>query len=183
MPQARWAPQDPQVSKEREVPLDVLGRQVSNGRGAGWAHVPLCPPPPATRSELAFQGESQCWALGTVCLQGEGGESGRDCLYPGKAGCQVMGHQCTEVIQEEVAGIEGHLHVGGCMAGGYESMYGGCGGGGTKEIKNTCSALTHFYFSDPRACWSHRSTGAFRCQGPPRTKGRQRYSWRQRRKG
>ena len=66
MPQARWAPQDPQVSKEREVPLDVLGRQVSNGRGSGWAHVPLCPPPPATRSELAFQGESQCWALGTV---------------------------------------------------------------------------------------------------------------------
>ena len=57
----------------------------------GWPHVPLCPPPPATRSELAFQGESQRWALGTVCLQGEGGDSGRDCLYPGKAGCRVMG--------------------------------------------------------------------------------------------
>lgn len=30
---------------------------------------------------------------------------------------------------------------------------------------------THARFSDPRACWSHQSTGTFRCQGPPRTKG------------
>ena len=41
MPQAFRAPQALQVSKEREVPLvspeplDVLGHQVSNGRGAG----------------------------------------------------------------------------------------------------------------------------------------------------
>ena len=41
VPQACRAPQAPQVSKEREVllvspePLDVLGHQVSNGRGAG----------------------------------------------------------------------------------------------------------------------------------------------------
>ena len=50
----------------------------------GWAHIPLCPPPPATRSE---QGENQCWVLGIVCLHGEGGVSSRDCLYSGKAGC------------------------------------------------------------------------------------------------
>ena len=41
MPQACWVPQAPQVLKEREVPLvsleplEVLGRQVSNGHGAG----------------------------------------------------------------------------------------------------------------------------------------------------
>lgn len=33
-----------------------------------------------------------------------------------------------------------------------------------------------------RACWSHRSTGAFRC-GPPRTEGGQRYSWTRGEKG
>ena len=57
----------------------------------GWAHVPLCLPPPPSRSELAFQGESQLWALGTVCLQGEGDVSSRDYLCSGKAGCWVKG--------------------------------------------------------------------------------------------
>ena len=93
----------------------------------GWAHVPLCPPPPATRSELAFQGESQPWALGTVCLQGEGGESGRDCPYTGKAGFRVMGQSVYSGDARRVLDTEVHLHVGGCMAGGYESMYGGWG--------------------------------------------------------
>ena len=57
----------------------------------GWAHIPLCPPPPAIMSEPAFQGESQLWALGTVCLQGEGDVSSRDYLCSGKAGCWVKG--------------------------------------------------------------------------------------------
>ena len=54
MPQACRAPQAPQVSKEREVPpgrlepLDVLGKQVSNGYAAGLIfpcahhHQPSC---------------------------------------------------------------------------------------------------------------------------------------------
>ena len=88
-----------------------------------------CSPVPTPTSHQVRAGiPGQEPALGSGnCLSGEGGESGRDCLYPGKAGCRVMGHQCTEGMQE-VAGTEGHLHVGGCMAGGYESMYGGCGG-------------------------------------------------------
>ena len=53
----------------------------------GWAHAPLCPPIPPSRSELAFQDENQFWVLGTVCLQGEGGMSSRDYLYSGKACC------------------------------------------------------------------------------------------------
>ena len=67
-------------------------------------------------------------ALGSGnCLQGEGGESGRDCLYPGKAGCRVMGQAVYRGDARRVLDTEVHLHVGGGMAGGYESMYGGWG--------------------------------------------------------
>ena len=101
------------------------GRAGAAGEQRIWgsAHIPLCPPPPATRSELAFQGESQTWALGTVCLQREGGESGRDCLYPGKAGFWIMGHQCTEGMQRR-----GWRHRGtfACRRV-YKSLYGGWG--------------------------------------------------------
>ena len=125
MPQACRASEAPQTSKEREVPpgrlepLDVLGKQVSNGYG-GWAHIPLCLPPPAIMSELAFQGESQCWVLGTVCLQGEGAESSRDCLYLGRLVVSLWDSQCIERMQEEDPGTEEHLYVGGCAAWGKE---------------------------------------------------------------
>ena len=62
MPQACRDPQAPQVSKEKEVPLvswkplEVLAQKVKNGHGLD-SHS-LCPTPPATRSELAFQDES-----------------------------------------------------------------------------------------------------------------------------
>ena len=61
----------PRRSQRRErCPGDpgVPGCAGAAGEQRTWgsAHVPLCPPPPATQSELAFQGESQHWALGTV---------------------------------------------------------------------------------------------------------------------
>ena len=104
----------------------------------GWAHIPLCPPPPATRSELAFQGESQCWALGTVCLSGEDGACSIDCLYPGKAGCWVI-QQCTKRMQGELPGTEGYLYVGGCTAEGYDSPCIGGGKNAGKCAQNMCN--------------------------------------------
>lgn len=86
----------------------------------GWAHIPLCLPPPAIMSELAFQGESQCWVLGTVCLHGEGAESSRDCLYLGRLVVSLWDSQYIERMQEEDPGTEEHLYVGGCAAWGKE---------------------------------------------------------------
>ena len=112
MPQARWAPQDPQVSKEREVPLvsqeplDVLGQQVSNRRGAGLifpcAH-PHQPPGQSWHSrarasvglwELSVSRERVVRVAGTVCIQG-------------RVVVGLWDSQCTEMMQEEVAGTEG----------------------------------------------------------------------------
>ena len=88
MPQARLAPQAPQVSKDREVPpgslepLDVLGRQVSNRRGAGLMF-PCAHPhqPPGQSWHLRARARAGLWELsvsrervvrvaGTVCIQG-----------------------------------------------------------------------------------------------------------------
>ena len=88
MPQACRAPQAPQVSKDREVPLvspeplDVLGQQVSNGCGAGLmfpcAH-PHQPPGQSWHSrvraslglwELSVSRERVVRVEGTVHIQG-----------------------------------------------------------------------------------------------------------------
>ena len=142
MPQACRAPQAPQVSKEKEVPLvswkplEVLAQKVSNGHGLG-SHS-LSPPPPATKSELAFQGENHRWALGTVCLSGEDGAYSIDCLYPGKAGCWII-QQCTKRMQGELPGTEGYLYVGGCTAEGYDSPCIGGGKNAGKCAQNMCN--------------------------------------------
>ena len=118
MPQACRAPQAPQVSKEREVPLvspeplDVLGRQVSNGHGARLmfpcAH-PHQPPGQSWHSrararlglwELSVSRERVVRVAGTVCIQGR--------LVVGLWDISVQ-----RGCKEEVEGTEGHLHVGG----------------------------------------------------------------------
>ena len=75
----------------------------------GWPHVPLCPPPPATRSELAFQGESQRWALGTVSRERVVRVAGTVCIQ-GRLVVGLWDSQCTEMMQEQISGTEGHLY-------------------------------------------------------------------------
>ena len=95
MPQACRAPQDPQVSKEREVPLvspeplDVLGWQVSNGHGAGLMF-PCAHPhqPPGQSWHSRARASVGLWELS---VSREKVVISRDCVYPGKAGRRVMG--------------------------------------------------------------------------------------------
>ena len=55
---------------------------------------------------------------------------------------------------------------------GYDSPCMEVGGQGTKMLTYMFSTYPFLLLS--RACWSHRPTGPFRCQGPPRTEGGQR---------
>ena len=83
VPQACRAPQTPQVSKEREVPLvnpeplEVLGQQASNGRGAGLMF--SCAHPTTLKVRAGIPGREPALGSGN-CLQGEGGMSSRDCV-------------------------------------------------------------------------------------------------------
>ena len=104
----------PRRSQRRErCPGDpgVPGCAGAAGEQRTWgsAHVPLCPPPPATRSELAFQGESQRWALGTVSRERVVRVAGTVCIQ-GRLVVGLWDSQCTEMMQEQISGTEGHLY-------------------------------------------------------------------------
>ena len=91
----------------------VPGRAGVPGEQWTWgsAHIPLCPPPPATRSELAFQGESQHWTLGTVSRERLVRAAGYVCIQ-GRLVVGLWDSQCTERMQGHLPGTEGHLYRG-----------------------------------------------------------------------
>ena len=124
------------------------GRAGAAGEQRIWgsAHVPLCPPPPATRSELAFQGESQHWALGTVSRERVVRVAGTVCIQ-GRLVVGLWDSQCTERMQGQLPGTEGQLYRGRHTAGEYDSP---CTGGDGKCWK-VCPGLTQQFFHDPRA--------------------------------
>ena len=141
----------PRRSQRRErCPGDpgVPGCAGAAGEQRTWgsAHVQLCPPPPATRSELAFQGESQHWALGTVSRERVVTVAGTVCIQ-GRLVVGLWDRQCIERMQGQLPGTEGQLYRGRHTAGEYDSP---CTGGDGKCWK-VCPGLTQQFFHDPRA--------------------------------
>ena len=81
------------------------------------------------------------------CLSGEAGASSRVCLYPGKAGCWVMGQSVYRENARTASRHRGTFVQGEAYCLGYDSP---CTGGGRKCWK-VCPGLTQQFFHDLRA--------------------------------